>query len=243
MTSIFVDADACPVREEIYRVAGRMGVPVLVVHNGSRPIRPPQLPGVQMVIVSDGADVADDWIAERIGPADICVTADIPLAKRCLEKGARALGHGGRAWTDDNIGSALAGREVSASPAGNGAWRRGACGNDQGRQIPLHRGAGCDDGPASPGTGARCCNTARATSGSSVMMPSTPQRASRAIAGGSFTVQGTTRNPAAWARASRACVSSLWCGAQVPPPSSTTVPGNRDWPPRQPLVVREVSQA
>ena len=113
MTTIFVDADACPVREEIYRVAARIGLAVFVVHNGSRPIRPPQQPGVQVVIVADGPDAADDWIAERITPADICVTADIPLAKRCLDRGARALGHTGRAWTGDNIGSALAAREIA----------------------------------------------------------------------------------------------------------------------------------
>ena len=109
----FIDADACPVREEIYRVAARVRAEVMVVYNGSRPIRPPQQAGVQMVIVPDGPDAADDWIAERIAPGDICITADIPLAKRCLDKGARALGHTGRAWTGDNIGSALAGREIA----------------------------------------------------------------------------------------------------------------------------------
>ena len=113
MTTIYVDADACPVREEVYRVAARTQAAVLVVHNGSRPIRPPGQPGVQVVVVPDGPDAADDWIAERITPADVCVTADIPLARRCLEKGARALGHAGRAWTGDNIGSALAGREIA----------------------------------------------------------------------------------------------------------------------------------
>ncbi len=113
MTRIYVDADACPVREEIYRVAARTGLEVLVVHNGSRPIRPPGQPGVQVVIVPDGPDAADDWIAERVGPDDLCVTADIPLAKRCLDRGARALGHAGRPWTGDNIGSALAGREIA----------------------------------------------------------------------------------------------------------------------------------
>ena len=113
MTAIYVDADACPVREEVYRVAARTGSGVFVVHNGSRPIRPPGQAGVQVVIVPDGPDAADDWIAERITPEDICVTADIPLAKRCLDRGARALDHAGRAWTGDNIGSALAGREVS----------------------------------------------------------------------------------------------------------------------------------
>ena len=100
-------------REEVYRVASRMQVGVLVVHNGSRPIRPPGLPNVQVVIVGDGPDVADDWIAERITPADICVTADIPLASRCLARGARALSHTGHVWTPDNIGSALAGREIA----------------------------------------------------------------------------------------------------------------------------------
>ncbi len=92
MTRIFVDADACPVREEVYRVAARTGIDVLVVHNGSRPIRPPGLPRISVVVVPDTPDAADDWIAERIVAGDVCVTADIPLAKRCLEKGARALG-------------------------------------------------------------------------------------------------------------------------------------------------------
>ncbi len=113
MTRIYVDADACPVRDEVYRVATRLQLPVSVVSNGSRPIRPPGLPGVDMVIVAEGPDGADDWIAERIGAADVCVTADIPLASRCLAAGARALSHTGHVWTPDNIGSALAGREVA----------------------------------------------------------------------------------------------------------------------------------
>ncbi len=113
MTAIYVDADACPVREEVFRVATRLGLQVYVVSNGSRPIRPPGLPNVQMVTVGGAADEADDWIAERIGPRDICVTADIPLASRCLARGARALSHAGHLWTGDNIGSALAGREVA----------------------------------------------------------------------------------------------------------------------------------
>lgn len=110
---IYVDADACPVREEIYRVAGRVGVAVVVVSNGSRPIRPPGLDFVRMVTVSEGPDVADDWIANRIGPSDLCVTSDIPLAQRCLATGARALSSNGRIWTADNIGNALAGRAVA----------------------------------------------------------------------------------------------------------------------------------
>jgi uncharacterized protein YaiI (UPF0178 family) len=110
---IYVDADACPVREEVYRVAGRLGVPVFIVSNGSRPIRPPDLPFVEMVTVGDAMDAADDWIAERITAADICVTGDIPLASRCLAKGARVVPPNGRPFTEANIGSALAGREIA----------------------------------------------------------------------------------------------------------------------------------
>ncbi len=113
MTTIYIDADACPVRDEVFRVATRLNIPTMVVSNGSRPIRPPGLPNVQMVVVGDKADEADDWIAERIGPGDVCVTADIPLAHRCLGRGALALSHAGHVWTGDNIGSALAGREVA----------------------------------------------------------------------------------------------------------------------------------
>jgi len=112
VTTIYIDGDACPVREEVFRVATRLRLPVFVVSNGSRPIRPPGLPNVTMITVSEGADVADDWIAERIEPPDVCVTSDIPLAARCLAKGARAVSNTGRAWTQDNIGNALAGREI-----------------------------------------------------------------------------------------------------------------------------------
>jgi uncharacterized protein len=113
VTSIYVDGDACPVREEVYRVAGRLGLQVFVVSNGSRPIRPPGLPNVSMVVVGAGADVADDWIAERITGADVCVTSDIPLAARCLARGAFAIAPSGKRWTGDNIGGALAGREIA----------------------------------------------------------------------------------------------------------------------------------
>lgn len=113
MTELYIDGDACPVREEVYRVADRLGLQVYVVANGSRPIRPPNRPNVRMVTVAEGADAADDWIAERIAAADVCVTADIPLAARCLARGARAVSPNGRAWTQDNIGNALAGREVA----------------------------------------------------------------------------------------------------------------------------------
>jgi uncharacterized protein len=112
VTDIYIDADACPVREEVYRVATRYGLPVFVVSNGSRPIRPVASPLIRMITVGEGADAADDWIAEHITQADICVTADIPLASRCLAKGGRAIAHNGKQWTTDNIGSALAGREI-----------------------------------------------------------------------------------------------------------------------------------
>jgi uncharacterized protein len=113
MTAIYIDADACPVREEAYRVATRLDLPVFVVSNGSRPIRPPGLAKVQMVIVGATPDAADDWIAEHITESDVCVTGDIPLAARCLAKAARAVSPIGKHWTQDNIGNALAGREVA----------------------------------------------------------------------------------------------------------------------------------
>ena len=112
MTAIYVDADACPVREEVYRVAIRLAVEVFVVSNGSRPIRPPGLANVQMILVGPEMDAADDWIAEQIGPSDVCVTADLPLAARCLKRGTRVVPPNGRVLTEANIGSALAGREI-----------------------------------------------------------------------------------------------------------------------------------
>ena len=110
---MLVDADACPVREEVLRVAGRLGFAVVFVTNGSRPIRPPEVPWARLHIVSEGADKADDWIAEAATPADICLTNDIPLAARCLKQGAPCLSFKGHAWTEANIGSALAGRELA----------------------------------------------------------------------------------------------------------------------------------
>ncbi len=113
MTDIYVDGDACPVREEVYRVADRLRLGVFVVSNGSRPIRPPGAANVSMVLVGDSADAADDWIAERITASDVCVTSDIPLASRCLKKGARVVSSNGTVWTAANIGNALAGREIA----------------------------------------------------------------------------------------------------------------------------------
>jgi uncharacterized protein len=121
MTTIHVDGDACPVREEVFRVAARLGLPVVVVSNGARAARPPGLPNVRMVVVAEGADAADDWIVQHVARGDVCVTADIPLAARCLEQGARAISPRGLPWTPDNIGGALAGREVARARREAGA--------------------------------------------------------------------------------------------------------------------------
>jgi hypothetical protein len=110
MTILYVDADACPVKDEVYRVAGRYGLQVFVVCNSW--IRTPAEARVKLVVVDEGPDVADDWIAERAGPGDIVITADIPLAERALSAGALALHPTGRPFTADNIGGALASRAI-----------------------------------------------------------------------------------------------------------------------------------
>ena len=110
MTTLYIDADACPVKDEVYRVADRYGLPVFVVCNSW--IRIPASPRVQLVVVDEGPDVADDWIAERAGPGDVVITADIPLAERALKARAQALHPKGRAFTADNIGGSLASRAV-----------------------------------------------------------------------------------------------------------------------------------
>ncbi len=110
---IYVDADACPVKAEIYRVAQRYGVKVFVVSNALIAI--PNDPLIERAIVSDRFDAADDWIADRVGPISIVVTADIPLAGRCLAKGASVIGSTGRPFTRDSIGMALATRELMSN--------------------------------------------------------------------------------------------------------------------------------
>ncbi|MES1202507.1 MAG: YaiI/YqxD family protein [Pseudomonadota bacterium] len=109
-TKIFVDADACPVKEEVYRVARRYRLDVFVVANSF--IRTPPEALIQAVVVEAGADLADDWIAERAGPRDIVITSDIPLASRSLKAGAQALAPTGKPFTTSSIGGALAGREI-----------------------------------------------------------------------------------------------------------------------------------
>lgn len=110
MVEIFIDGDACPVKAEIERVASRHGLTMHLVSNGG--LRPSTNPLFRHVIVAAGVDAADDWIAERIGANDIAITADIPLAARCLAKGARVLGPGGKPFTHDDIGMALGMRDL-----------------------------------------------------------------------------------------------------------------------------------
>ena len=107
---IFVDADACPVKDEVFRVAGRHGLQVHVVANSF--MRVPREPLIALVVVSAGPDVADDWIAERAGPFSIIVTADIPLASRGVKAGATVLGANGRLFDEASIGMALATRNL-----------------------------------------------------------------------------------------------------------------------------------
>jgi uncharacterized protein YaiI (UPF0178 family) len=109
---ILVDADACPVKDEIYRVAERYRLPVTIVSNS--PIRTPSDPRISRVVVSDGFDAADDWIAEAAGPATIVITADILLADRCLKAGAAVLSSTGKAFTSASIGGAIATRAIMA---------------------------------------------------------------------------------------------------------------------------------
>jgi len=115
---IYVDADACPVKPEIYRVAQRHGVGVTLVAGSRMRIPPGQ--DIVLEVVEQGFDAADDWIASHAGPGDLVVTADIPLAARCVERGARVLGPTGRPFTEDNVGDALATRNLLADLRGAG---------------------------------------------------------------------------------------------------------------------------
>ncbi len=120
---IYVDADACPVKDEAERVATRHRVGLAFVSNGG--LRPSANPLVQMVYVSDGPDVADKWIAERAGRGDVVVTGDIPLAARCIAAGARVVRHNGEGFTPANIGSILATRDLMADLRAADPFRQG----------------------------------------------------------------------------------------------------------------------
>jgi uncharacterized protein YaiI (UPF0178 family) len=118
---IFVDADACPVKAEVYRVAERYGLKVFVVANSFMNV--PR--SVERVIVSEGPDIADNWIADRAGESDIVITADIPLAVRCVRKGAAVIGPTGKPFDDNSIGMALATRDLLTDLRSAGATTRG----------------------------------------------------------------------------------------------------------------------
>ena len=110
MLHIFVDADACPVKQEVYRVANRYRLDVTLVANAW--MRIPNKPGLTLEVVADRFDAADNWIVERVQPHDIVITADIPLASRCLKKGAQVMSPTGKPFTNDNIGGAVAIRDL-----------------------------------------------------------------------------------------------------------------------------------
>jgi uncharacterized protein YaiI (UPF0178 family) len=110
VASIYLDADACPVRDEVYRLALRRDVKVYAVSHG--PLRVPARGRVEHVRVQPGLDAADDWIAGHAAPGDVVVTADIPLAARCIRNGAQVIAPDGTTWTEASIGDALAGRDL-----------------------------------------------------------------------------------------------------------------------------------
>ncbi len=110
MLHIFVDADACPVKNEVYRVADRYQLKVTLVSNSR--MRVPQSSRIKLEVVGDGFDEADDWIVEHVQQGDIVITADIPLAGRCITAGAEVLSNSGKRFTDENIGQTLATRDL-----------------------------------------------------------------------------------------------------------------------------------
>lgn len=123
MTTLYIDADACPVKEEAERVATRHGVSMKLVSNGG--LRLSRNPLVEVVIVDAGPDVADMWIADRVGPGDVVVTGDIPLAAKCVAAGARVLKHNGEVLTQANIGNVLATRDLMADLRAADPFRQG----------------------------------------------------------------------------------------------------------------------
>jgi len=112
LLEIFIDADACPVKDEVYAVAARHGVPVAVVANQRMNV--PRDLGVEMIVVEQGPDVADDWIVEEVREFDVVITTDLPLAARCIPLGARVLSPNGREFDADSIGNLVATRDLKA---------------------------------------------------------------------------------------------------------------------------------
>lgn len=120
---IYVDADACPVKDEVERVGTRHGTKMFIVSNGG--LRPSQNPLVETVIVPEGPDIADMWIADRAVAGDVVITGDIPLAAKCVASGARVLKHNGEALTEANIGNVLATRDLMADLRSADPFRQG----------------------------------------------------------------------------------------------------------------------
>ena len=120
---IYIDADACPVKAEVEKVGTRHGVRMFVVSNGG--LRPSQNPLVETVIVPDGPDIADMWIADRATTGDVVITGDIPLAAKCVEAGARVLKHNGEALSKANIGNTLATRDLMTDLRAADPFRQG----------------------------------------------------------------------------------------------------------------------
>jgi uncharacterized protein YaiI (UPF0178 family) len=136
MVEIFVDGDACPVKQEVERVAARHGLRVHLVSNGG--LRPGAYPLFHHVVVAEGADAADDWIVEHIAEGDIAITADILLASRCLKKGARVLGPSGTPFTERGIGMALGMRDLQRhirEATGGETYNAGICKQDRSRFL------------------------------------------------------------------------------------------------------------
>ncbi|WP_306154265.1 YaiI/YqxD family protein [Roseovarius sp. MMSF_3281] len=123
MSAIYVDADACPVKAEVEKVGTRHGLRMFIVSNGG--LRPSQNPLIETVIVPEGADVADQWIADRAGPGDVVITGDIPLAAKCVEAGAQVIKHNGEMLTERNIGQVLATRDLMADLRAADPFRQG----------------------------------------------------------------------------------------------------------------------
>jgi len=123
MTTLFIDADACPVKAEAEKVATRHRIAMKLVSNGG--LRLSQNPLVETVIVSEGPDIADMWIADRAGPGDVVITGDIPLAAKCIEAGAAVLKHNGEALTAANIGNMLATRDLMTDLRAADPFRQG----------------------------------------------------------------------------------------------------------------------
>ena len=123
MTTLFIDADACPVKDEAVKVADRHKLKIYIISNGG--LRPNPHPLVETIVVPDGPDVADQWIADRAKKGDVVVTGDIPLAARCIENGARVVRHNGEVFTPDNIGNQLATRDLMTDLRAADPFRQG----------------------------------------------------------------------------------------------------------------------